>query len=383
MMVWLCPSTISNSPTLPFATRCAIFGSIFDPARIRRELRETETKLADPAMWSNPVVSQPIMRDRKRLEALVADDQELVRRTGDIDAYFELAREGEDVLADLDREIKSLQKFAENLEARTMLSGEADPLNAIVTVHPGAGGTESQDWAEMLLRMYLRWAESEGYKTEMNDYQDGDEAGIKSATFTVMGEYAFGQLAGESGVHRLVRISPFDSAKRRHTSFASVFVSPEIDDSIQVDIKLEDLRIDTYRSGGKGGQHVNTTDSAVRMTHIPTGIVVQCQNERSQHKNRDKAFKMLRSRLYEFELEKKRAESKKLEDSKLDINFGSQIRSYVLQPYRMVKDHRTKIEVGDADKVLDGYLEPFLRGYLLAKRRGTAVSAGTDDDLDE
>jgi peptide chain release factor 2 len=322
------------------------------------------------------------MRDRKRLEQLVADDEELVRRTSDIEAYFELVREGENALPDLEKSINELKAFAEELEARTMLSGEADPLNAIVTVHPGAGGTESQDWAEMLLRMYLRWAEQQGFKTEMNDYQDGEEAGIKSATFTIAGEYAFGQLAGESGVHRLVRISPFDSAKRRHTSFASVFVSPEIDDSIHVDIRPEDLRVDTYRSGGKGGQHVNTTDSAVRITHIPTGIVVQCQNERSQHKNRDKAFKMLRSRLYEHELEKKRAESKKLEDSKLDINFGSQIRSYVLQPYRMAKDHRTKVEVGDVDKVLDGYLEPFLRGYLLAKRRGTAVSTGADDEMD-
>jgi peptide chain release factor 2 len=333
-------------------------------------------------MWSNPAASQPLMRDRKRLEQLISNDDELIRRTGDIEAYFELGREGENVDADLDREIKSLAVFTEELEARTMLSGEADALNAIVTVHPGAGGTESQDWAEMLMRMYLRWAEQQGFKTEMNDYQDGEEAGIKSATFTITGEYAFGQLAGESGVHRLVRISPFDSAKRRHTSFASVFVSPEIDDSIQVDIKQEDLRIDTYRSGGKGGQHVNTTDSAVRITHNPTGIVVQCQNERSQHKNREKAMKMLRSRLYEFELEKKKAESKKLEDSKLDINFGSQIRSYVLQPYRMAKDHRTKVEVGDVDKVLDGYLEPFLRGYLLAKRRGTAVSASATDDLD-
>ena len=333
-------------------------------------------------MWSNPAASQPLMRDRKRLEELVARDEELVRRTSDIDAYFELAREGEDVLADLERDIKSLATFTEELEARTMLSGETDPLNAIVTVHPGAGGTESQDWAEMLMRMYLRWAEQQGFKTEMNDYQDGEEAGIKSATFTIAGEYAFGQLAGESGVHRLVRISPFDSAKRRHTSFASVFVSPEIDDSIQVDIKQEDLRVDTYRSGGKGGQHVNTTDSAVRITHNPTGIVVQCQNERSQHKNREKAMKMLRSRLYEYELDKKRAESKKLEDSKLDINFGSQIRSYVLQPYRIAKDHRTKVEVGDVDKVLGGYLEPFLRGYLLVKRRGTAVAAAGEDELD-
>jgi peptide chain release factor 2 len=333
-------------------------------------------------MWSNPAASQPLMRDRKRLEELVARDEELVRRTSDIDAYFELAREGEDVLAELERDIKSLASFTEELEARTMLSGQTDPLNAIVTVHPGAGGTESQDWAEMLMRMYLRWAEQQGFKTEMNDYQDGEEAGIKSATFTITGEYAFGQLAGESGVHRLVRISPFDSAKRRHTSFASVYVSPEIDETIQVDIKQEDLRIDTYRSGGKGGQHVNTTDSAVRITHLPTNIVVQCQNERSQHKNREKAMKMLRSRLYEHELDKKRAATKKLEDSKLEINFGSQIRSYVLQPYRIAKDHRTKVEVGDVDKVLDGYLEPFLRGYLLAKRRGTAVASGADDELD-
>jgi len=367
---------------LPCATKSATCGSIFDPARIRRELAEIETKLADPSLWSNPNATKPLMRDKKRLETLVADDEELVRRTGEIETYIELAHEGEEVLGEIESGIHALAAFNEELEARTMLNGEADALNAIVTVHPGAGGTESQDWAEMLMRMYLRWAEQQGFKTEINDYQDGDEAGIKSATFTIQGEYAFGQLAGESGVHRLVRISPFDSAKRRHTSFASVYVSPEIDETIHVDLKLDDLRIDTYRSGGKGGQHVNTTDSAVRMTHLPTGIVVCCQNERSQHKNRDRAMKMLRSRLYEYELDKKRAISQKLEDSKLEINFGSQIRSYVLQPYRMAKDHRTKVEVGDVDKVLDGYLEPFLRGYLLAKRRGTAVVAGAVDDLD-
>jgi len=232
------------------------------------------------------------------------------------------------------------------------------------------------------MRMYLRWAEREGFKTEINDLQDGEEAGIKSATFTISGEYAFGLLAGETGVHRLVRISPFDQAKRRHTSFASVFVSPEIDDSIQVDIKPDDIRIDTYRSGGKGGQHVNTTDSAVRITHLPTGIVANCQNERSQHKNKEKAMKMLRSRVYEYELEKKRAITKKLEDSKLDIKFGSQIRSYVLQPYRMVKDLRTRVESGDVDRVLDGDLAPFIRGYLLMKRKGEVPVAGGDDDLE-
>jgi peptide chain release factor 2 len=327
------------------------------------------------------------MRERKRLEAMLADDQELARRTGDIEAYFELARESENVEADLEaelaRDIESLSAFVEAMETRTMLSSETDPLNAILTVHPGAGGTESQDWADMLLRMYLRWAERQGFKTEVNDYQDGEEAGIKSATITISGEFAFGQLSGETGIHRLVRISPFDQAKRRHTSFASVFVSPEIDDSIEIDIKLDDLRIDTYRSGGKGGQHVNTTDSAVRITHIPTGIVTQCQNERSQHKNKDKAMKMLRSRLYEFELDKKKEISRKLEDSKLDIKFGSQIRSYVLQPYRIAKDHRTKVEFGDVDRVLDGYLEPFIRGYLLMRRDGNVPGgADTSDDLE-
>ena len=323
------------------------------------------------------------MRERKRLEAMLADDAELTRRSEDIDAYFDLAREGEDVEADLTREIHSLGEFADAMETRTMLAGETDSLNAIVTVHPGAGGTESQDWADMLMRMYLRWAERQGFKTEINDLQDGEEAGIKSATFTITGEYAFGQLSGETGVHRLVRISPFDQAKRRHTSFASVFVSPEIDDSIEIDIKPDEIRTDTYRSGGKGGQHVNTTDSAVRITHLPTNIVVQCQNERSQHKNREKAMKMLRSRLYEYELAKKQAATKKLEDSKLDINFGSQIRSYVLQPYRVAKDHRTKVEVGDVDKVLDGGLEPFIRGYLLMRRQGgVPVAVDASDDLE-
>ena len=272
------------------------------------------------------------------------------------------------MLPDLEREIKDLSSYAEDLEARMMLSGETAPLNAIVTVHPGAGGTESQDWAEMLLRMYLRWAERQGFKTEMYDYQPGEEAGIKSATFSVIGQYAFGYLTSEIGVHRLVRISPFDQAKRRHTSFASVYVSPEIDDSIEVVIKPDDIRIDTYRSSGKGGQHVNTTDSAVRITHIPTGLVANCQNERSQHKNKEKAMSMLRSKLYEYELEKKREVTKKIEDSKLDIDFGSQIRSYVLQPYRMIKDHRTKSEIGDVDRVIDGDLRPLMQAYLRMRR---------------
>ncbi len=308
------------------------------------------------------------MRERRRLEEAIGKDADLARREQDISAYFDLAREGEAVTDDLRREIDDLREVTEKMETQTLLSGENDARNAIVTIHPGAGGTESQDWAEMLMRMYLRWAERQGFAADLNEYQAAEEAGIKSATFTVTGDYAYGLLASEIGVHRLVRISPFDQAKRRHTSFASVFVSPEIDESIQIDIKPEDLRVDTYRSGGKGGQHVNTTDSAVRITHIPTGIVVACQNERSQHKNRDRAMKILRSKLYDFELEKKKEVSKKLEDSKLDIDFGSQIRSYVLHPYRMAKDHRTKTEVGDVDRVLDGDLKPFIRAYLLARR---------------
>ena len=308
------------------------------------------------------------MREKKRLENVLATEADLIRRGDDISAYFELAREGENVDAELRREIDALRQLVDRLETESLLSGENDARNAIVTIHPGAGGTESQDWAEMLLRMYLRWAERQGFQTVLYDYQPGEEAGIKSATFAVNGEYAFGLLTSEIGVHRLVRISPFDQAKRRHTSFASVYVSPEIDDSIEIIIKPEELRVDTYRSSGKGGQHVNTTDSAVRITHLPTGLVASCQNERSQHKNRERAMSMLRSKLYEHELEKKRAATKKIEDSKLDIDFGSQIRSYVLQPYRMIKDHRTKLEVGDVDRVIDGDLQPFISAYLRMRR---------------
>ena len=371
---------ILNTSTPRFAPPCATCGSIFDSPRLKRELAVIEDKIGDPTVWADASKSQPLMRERKRLETLLADDAELARRSDDIEAYFELAREGENTEPDLEREIPSLVEYAEKLESKTMLSGETDMLNAIVVVHPGAGGTESQDWAEMLMRMYIRWGERQHFKVELNEIQDGDEAGIKSATFTITGDFAFGLLSGETGVHRLVRISPFDSAKRRHTSFASVFVSPEIDDTIVIDIKVEDLRIDTYRSGGKGGQHVNTTDSAVRITHLPTGLVAGCQNERSQHKNKERAMKMLRSRLYEYELDKKKAITKKLEDSKLDIGFGSQIRSYVLQPYRMAKDLRTRVEVGDVDKVLDGALEPFIRGFLRMRREGNLPAAPIADD---
>ena len=310
------------------------------------------------------------MREKKRLEDMLSTEADLARRGDDIAAYFDLAREGESVDADLRREIDSLRELVDRLETETLLAGDNDARNAIVTIHPGAGGTESQDWGDMLLRMYLRWAERHGFEAVLNDYQPGEEAGLKSATFSVNGDYAYGMLLGEIGVHRLVRISPFDQAKRRHTSFASVYVSPEIDDSIEIVIKPDEIRTDTYRSSGKGGQHVNTTDSAVRITHIPTGLVASCQNERSQHKNRERAMSMLRSKLYEHEMEKKREASRKIEDSKLEINFGSQIRSYVLQPYRVVKDHRTKMEIGDVDRVLDGDLQPFIRAYLVARRGG-------------
>jgi len=261
-----------------------------------------------------------------------------------------------------------------------MLGGEHDRKNAIVTIHPGAGGTESQDWAEMLLRMYLRWAERRGFTRDVIDYQPGDEAGLKSATFTVSGDYAFGLLAAEAGVHRLVRISPFDQAARRHTSFASVFVWPELPEDVEVEIDEKDLRIDTYRSSGHGGQHINVTDSAVRITHLPTGIVVTCQNERSQGRNRDSAMKVLRARLYDMKMKEQQAKLDQLGGEKKDIAFGSQIRSYVLHPYRLIKDHRTKEEVGDVDRVLDGDIDVFIKSYLKQKAAGTVGQARAEED---
>jgi peptide chain release factor 2 len=345
-------------------------GAIFDPAGLDARLNELDQKLHAPDLWADPSRAQQLLQRRKHLERMRETDESLERQVSDLETLGELAREGESVEAEFAAELDRLRSQVEELETETLLGGEHDHRNAILTIHPGAGGTESQDWAEMLLRMYLRWAERKGFSSAILDLQGGEEAGIKSVTVRVQGENAFGLLASEIGVHRLVRISPFDSAARRHTSFASVFVTPEVDDTIEIVLRPEDLRVDTYRSSGHGGQHVNVTDSAVRVTHLPTGIVAQCQNERSQHKNKDMAMKILRSRLYQHELDKRLEAARKLEESKADISFGSQIRSYVLHPYRMVKDLRTRVETGNVDAVLDGELDGFIRAYLIARRDG-------------
>jgi peptide chain release factor 2 len=354
-------------------------GGIFDAPAQKSKLIKLEEQISSPDFWSNPEKSQKIMQDRKRLEESIENDSRVASLTDDIDTLLELAREGENVGADLQRELKSYSALLEKLETGMLLSGENDARSAIMTIHPGAGGTESQDWAEMLLRMYLRWCEQNGFGASVTDRLEGEGAGIKSATFEINGPNAYGLLQSEIGVHRLVRISPFDANARRHTSFASVFVYPQIDDEIKVDVKPDDIRIDTFRASGAGGQHVNMTDSAVRITHFPTGIVVQCQNERSQHKNRDSAFKQLRARIYEHEMAKKRAEAEKMEAAKLDINFGSQIRSYVLAPYRMIKDHRTKLAIGDVDRVLQGDLQPLMHAYLVWKKTGKVAGDGEGD----
>ena len=308
------------------------------------------------------------MQQRSRLQRTIERQEKFETEVSDAAVLFEFAEEDEGSLNELRELLERLEHEILQAETETLLAGENDARNAICTIHPGAGGTESQDWAEMLLRMYLKWAERREFKTEIIDYQPGEEAGIKGVTFKVEGEYAYGLLAAEAGVHRLVRISPFDQAARRHTSFASLFVYPEIDEDIEVEVNEKDLRVDTYRATGAGGQHINTTDSAVRITHIPSGIVVQCQNQRSQHQNRAVAMQVLRSRLYEMELEKRKAETALLEANKQEISFGSQIRNYVLAPYQLVKDARTKLERGDVDSVLGGDLDDFIKAYLLMRR---------------
>jgi peptide chain release factor 2 len=353
-------------------------GGIFDAPAQKTKLAKIDEQTSAPGFWDQPEKTQKIMQDRKRVEESISNDERVRTMTDDLDTLFELAREGEKVQEDIERDLKPYAAILERLETAMLLSGENAARDAIVTIHPGAGGTESQDWAEMLLRMYLRWAEREGKQTVVTDRLEGEGAGIKSVTFEVNGENAYGLLQSEIGVHRLVRISPFDANARRHTSFASVFVYPQVDEEIKIEIKADDLRIDTFRSSGAGGQHVNMTDSAVRITHFPSGIVVQCQNERSQHKNRDTAMKQLRARLYEVEIEKKREETRKTEDSKLEINFGSQIRNYVLAPYRLVKDLRSKLALGDVDRVLGGDLEPLMHAWLVWRKTGKI--AGDDKD---
>jgi peptide chain release factor 2 len=331
-------------------------------------LQRLETQIAAPDFWGDQEQAQKILQQRSRLEKAINTAEEQTRLVDDIEVLFEFAAEDPSSAAELRESLKRLAEQVEASETQMLLGGENDARNAIVAINAGAGGTDAQDWAEMLLRMYLRWAERRGFAREVLDIQRGEEAGIKSATFRVEGEYAYGLLAGEVGVHRLVRQSPFNAGQSRETSFASVFVTPEIDDNVEIEVLDKDLRVDTYRSTGAGGQHINTTDSAVRITHIPTNIVVTCQNQRSQHQNRDVALKVLKSRLYELEMQKRRAETDKLAEAKRDISFGSQIRNYVLHPYRLVKDVRTKHETSNVDAVLDGDLDDFIKEYLLSKR---------------
>jgi peptide chain release factor 2 len=344
-------------------------GAIFDLDTKIARLEEIEKETLKPNFWNDNETAQKVLKERTILRSVV-DFWEILRKEAEeAKEFLELAREEEDeeILKDIQGKFEKIEQDIRTAEFQRMLGGENDLNNAIVSIHSGAGGTEAQDWASILLRMYLRWAERKRFKAEILDYLAGEEAGIKSTTFTVTGEYAYGYLKAESGIHRLVRISPFDAGKRRHTSFASVFVYPEIKEDIVVEINEEDLRIDTFRSSGAGGQHVNKTDSAVRITHFPTGIVVQCQNERSQHKNRAMAMKVLKARLYELKRKEQEEKMEQFHNTKKEIAWGSQIRSYILQPYRLVKDHRTNLEIGNVDAVLDGDLDPLIEAFLLQK----------------
>jgi peptide chain release factor 2 len=344
------------------------FEVIFEIEGKQKELSDLEQLISAEEFWKDQQKAQEILQRRARVSETIEQFHHYEKQLEDLQVWFELSEQGEQVDSEITKTLEALKQEVEEAETKALLSGENDRFNAILNIHPGAGGTESQDWASMLLRMYVRWADRHGYQVQVIDTNPGDEAGISRATIAVNGEFAYGYLSAEAGVHRLVRISPFDANKRRHTSFASVFVYPDIEDNIEIKIEDKDLKIDTYRAGGPGGQHVNVTDSAVRITHLPTGIVVQCQNERSQFRNREVAMKVLRARLYEHYKEQQMEKLQAIEDSKMEIGFGSQIRSYVLAPYRMVKDHRTKHEVGDVDRVLDGDIDDFIKAYLLSKK---------------
>ncbi|MGE4606914.1 MAG: peptide chain release factor 2 [Myxococcota bacterium] len=344
---------------------------VFDADSIRERLEALETETARPDLWEDPEAAGRIMRDKRDVERDVAFFDSLQASLDDAEVLLELAAEADDAAtrSEASEKLDEAARTLEDAELRRMLGGEQDLSNAIVSINSGAGGTDACDWAEMLMRMYLRWSERRGYHSEVLDLQGGDEAGLRGVTFTVSGDYAFGNLKAEEGVHRLVRISPFDSQARRHTAFASVSVVPEIDDAIEVELDEADVRVDTYRASGAGGQHVNKTDSAVRMTHVPTGIVVQCQNERSQHKNRSAAMKILRARLFERARQEREAEMAAARGEQRQIDFGSQIRSYTLHPQQRVKDHRTDLEIGNVSAVLDGDIDRFIRATLLQRSK--------------
>ncbi|MDD4051615.1 MAG: peptide chain release factor 2 [candidate division Zixibacteria bacterium] len=345
-------------------SRLSKLGGFFDLDSRREKINKLEQQSATPGFWDSPENAQGVMRELSSHKKWVEDFARLDRELNDLVELAELAADTPEETSEIQTALNEYAHALDKFELATYLSGEDDARNAIMTIHPGAGGTESQDWAEMLFRMYNRWAEQQGFTVSLIDYQAGEEAGLKSATMIIKGEYVYGYLKAESGVHRLVRISPFDANSRRHTSFASVFVSPEIEDSIVIDIKDEDLRIDTYRASGAGGQHVNKTSSAVRITHIPSGIVVQCQTERSQFKNKDSAMRVLRSRLYQQAREQQHKDMEKYESAKKKIEWGSQIRSYVFHPYTMVKDHRTGAQTSDIQRVMNGDLEMFINAFI-------------------
>ena len=359
----------------------ALVRKFLDWDRAVRRLDELNARVEDPKLWDDPKKAEEVMRERRRLEASIGTVNEIGQEMADAIEFIELGEmEGDEAtIADGMASLAALAARADNDKIQALLAGEADANNAFLEVHAGAGGTESQDWAEMLQRMYTRWAERHGYKVELLDYHAGEAAGIKSATLLIKGENAYGYAKTESGVHRLVRISPYDSSARRHTSFSSVWVYPEIDDNIDIEINPADLKIDTYRASGAGGQHVNTTDSAVRITHIPTGIVVQCQNQRSQHKNKAEAYNQLRARLYELELQKREQAANAENATKTDIGWGHQIRSYVLQPYQLVKDLRTGTTSTAPGDVLDGALDPFMAAALSQRVTGEKVDV---EDVD-